>query len=244
MAAALADVDAILGRQEALLKASVAKCMQNLAAAQRAGSGIGAASRELAQAQRALRDYQTRQAREQAGGTFATMVDAVHWVMAAGYLVKERSCADHLKANVARQDDGSLLKTKVEEYAERTWDNPSRQLQGACGDEDTSHKARLVKATADLAELKVKERMGSLLDAAEEEARDAAVLLGVRRHIEQGIPERVKRMVADLALVWREGMTAEEFTAAAMVRLPEWTEMEMERLADAFDRLAQAGGVE
>jgi hypothetical protein len=217
--------------------------MQNLAAAQRGGSGIGAASTEMAKAQRALRAYQEQMAKDNSGGRFSTVLEAARWVMAHGFLVKERSACDHIKAGVPRQKDGTYLQAQVEEYAVRTWENPSRQmLEG--GEEDSGHKARLLRANADLMELKVAEKKGALLDAAEEEARDAAILLGIRRHMEQGLPERIKAMVAELAGAWREGMTAEEFSAAAMVRLPEWIEADMDRLAEAFDKMAQAGGVE
>lgn len=233
------SIDTLLEQQEALLKGAVARCMQNLAAAQRAGAGIGAASTELARAQRVLRDYQASQAREQAGGKFATVSEAVRYVIAQGYLVKERSAADHIKGNLARQADGSYLKAHVDDYALRTWDNPRQAAETAASEEGDGYKARLTKATAELAELKLAERKGNLLDAAEEEARDAAVLLGIRRHLEIGVPERIKGMIADLA-----GLLSEEQAALAMTRLPEWIEMEMERLAESFDQLAQAGGVE
>lgn len=229
------DLSAILDQQHDLLKATVATCMRNQQAALKSGTGIGAATDELRKAQKALAAYEADQARD-SGGRFATVIEASRWVMAQGYLVKERSACDHIKAGVAREKDGTYRQDKVEDYARRTWENPAQAVVESAAADD--YKGRLLKANAELMELKVKQQHGRLLDAAEEEARDAAVLLAIRRHLELGVVERVKGMIGDLS-----DILSEEQQAAAMVRLPEWIELEQERIAAAFDRLAVQGGV-
>lgn len=231
-----AAVDKILDQREALYKQGVARCMQLLKEAQRAGVGIGAAAQELRKAERALQKFQEEQQAANAGGRFVTLQAAAEHVRELGFIVGQRSAENHIKAGVAREKDGTYLQAKVEEFAGRTWENPSRSAADA---DDDSYKARLVKANAELMELKVAEKRGAVLDAAEEEARDAAVLLGIRRHLENGVPERIKRMIADLSAVMTE-----EQQALAMTRLPEWIELELERVADAFDLLAREGGVD
>lgn len=231
------QLDTILTQQEDLLKANVARCMQLLQAAQKSGQGIGVATGELTKAQRALAKFQADAAKETGGGRFTTLVEAVRWVIEQGYLVKERSAHDHIKAGVPRQKDGTWLQKQVEEYAQRTWENPSRTVE-AVQDGDGGHKARLLKANADLMELKVLEKQGNLLDAAEEEARDAAVLLAIRRHLELFGPELLKAIINDLA-----GMVPDEIRTQMLQRLPEWNEGYQERVAEVFDQMAQAGGV-
>lgn len=230
-------VDKIIGQEEAVLKQGVARAMQLYVEAQRVGVGVGAAAQELTKAKRALERFEDRQKASDNGGRFATLQAAAEHVRELGFIVGQRSAENHIKAGVAREKDGTYLQTKVEEFAGRTWENPSRSA--AVDADDDSYKARLVKANAEMMELKLAERRGALLDAAEEEARDAAILLGIRRHLENGVPERIKRMIADLAVVMTE-----EQQALAMTRLPEWIELELERVADAFDLLAREGGVE
>lgn len=224
-------LDAILAQQEDLLKQAVARCMAKVNQ-----EPTSANITDLRRAQKALAEYTRDQEAQASGGRFATAIEAARWIMAEGYLVKERSAIDHLKANVPRQKDGTWLQKHVDDYARRTWENPSRTAPPA---PDLDHKTRLVKAMADEKEIKVKQLHGNLLDAAEEEARDAAILLGIRRHLEVHVPDRAKALVAAVSQ-----LLSDEQRGELTARLPEIIENDLNQIADIFDRLYQAGGVE
>lgn len=230
MTEAAEKLDAILAQQESLLKQAVAKCMAKVNT-----EPTSANLRDLKAAQKQLADFQRDQEQQTSGGRFSTVLEAARWIMAEGYLVKERSAHDHIKNNIPRQKDGTYLQKHIDDYARRTWENPGRL---AAEPDNTDHKARLVKAMADEREIKVKQLQSNLIDASEEEQRDAAVLLGIRRHLEVHVPDRAKALVAAVSQLLTDDQRG-ELTA----RLPEIIENDLDQIADIFDRLYQAGGI-
>lgn len=173
------------------------------------------------------------------GLRLASIPETLDYLTGQGYKVSRRTLYSHRAQGILKeQAGGGYLLYVVDAYARHHLERPGIAAPGGSAGAGADHRARLVKAMAEERELKVSQLRGNLLNAAEEEARDAAVLLGIRRHMENSGAEIVKGIIADLAVV----LTTEQ-QAAAMVRLPEWIEHYRDRLAAAFDQIAQAGGV-
>lgn len=217
-------IDTILSQQEELLKQAVAKCMS------RVNTDPNSANlRDLRSAQKQLAEYQKNMQTETSGGRFTSTIEAARWIMAEGYLVKERSAQDHVKQNVARQKDGTYLQKHVEEYARRTWENPGQtQLQPEMDD-----KARLIKAQADKLELGNEVTRGQYLLKSEEEARDARVLAAIKQAVENFGPF----IIQDLITIGKE---QQHLDSAAPTLLARYSD----QAADLFNRFAISGTIE
>ena len=165
---------------------------------------------------------------------FETITAVLEYLRAEGYSPARRTLYAHRRNGVLPElPGGGFSKLAVDKYA------ATHLSRDAAEENDLDHKSRLVRAQANMAELKVAMQRGELLDASAEEARDAAVLLAVRRHLEQGAADRIKMILQDMAVV----LTNDQ-VATATTYLPEWIDNELERIAESFDLLAMAGGVE
>jgi hypothetical protein len=151
-------LDAILAQQEELLKQSVARCMAKVNA-----EPSSANLRDLRAAQKQLAELQRQEEAKNDGGKFTTVIEAARWIMAEGFLVKERSAHDHIKNNVPRQKDGTWLQKHVEEYALRTWQNLRRGQFEAGGTGGADHKEEIAKETARKLRMKNDEEAGLLI---------------------------------------------------------------------------------
>lgn len=186
-----AQIDAIIAQEEQVLKAAVAQALVAVNA-RRPG-----ATADYQRAQKAFQAYQRRQAAEGDGGRFSTFIEAARWVMSQGYLVKERSAHDHLKRNIPRQKDGSLLLSQVEAYARRTWENPARPIVDT--EESSDHRSRLIKEQADKLALANEITRGLYLLKSEVEQRSAARLAFLKQDLANFGPFLVDRLLEQVA---------------------------------------------
>jgi hypothetical protein len=228
------NIDAIIAQEEQLLKVSVAKTM---GAYQRETTVVNL--REMQGAKRALDDFQRRQRAETEGPRFRNLVEVARWLITEGYKVQERTVRNHQKAGFfPAQPGGEYRQSDIEAYAKAHLDRPGYTRQGPVT--ANNYRDRLTEAMARDRELIVAQREGKLIDAAEEEARDAKLWRAVRADIETHAPgvinelvERVSAATLDLGLKQR---------IAAMI--PELRAGYEDFLAEMFDRYSQQGGMD
>lgn len=167
-----------------------------------------------------------------------SVTTAYDYLVAQGFTLTRRTLQNHIKAGLlgANKDRSGKVKSidhaALEKYA-------TAHLERRAMQEEVSHRMRKEKAEADIAEAKAHRMRGMYLDATEEEQRDAAVLLGIRRHLEISVPDRAKQIISGIS-----SLLTDEQRGQLSARLPELIEQDKETIADIFDRLARAGGIE
>lgn len=186
-------------------------------------------------ARRAVDDYAHSLASDAAGEKFKTQAAALDYLQRSFRIEKSKLSKDVQEGKVLRKD-GLFTAAGLDNYA-ITHRLPSNNNQPPQPENDDISRFR--KAIADEKELKVKQMKNTLLDAVEEEIRDAAILLGIRRHLEVAVPERVKMIISSISII-----LTEEQRGTLATRMPEIIEHDLNIIADIFDNLAQQGGVE
>jgi hypothetical protein len=200
-------------------------------------NGDNEAAGDLSRAQKALDDYRDKRDHSGQGVIYKTQDDARAYLAARGYPVSAGKFSMDTTSGVI----GRAVIQGKKVYTQRALDNYSRGMArktSAPATPDESHKDRLVRYMAEEKRIKVEQLQGNMLDAAEEERRDAAILLGIKRSLEVAAPDRAKRLISAIA----EGLTDEQ-RGQLTARLPELIEQDCEEIAIIFDRLAQSGGV-
>lgn len=189
----------------------------------------------MEKARRAVDDYALSLASDAAGEKFKTQAAALDYLQRRFRIEKSKLSKDVQDGKVLRKN-GVFTAAALDNYAitHRLPSNDNQPLQTL--DDDIQ---RFRRAIADEKELKVKQMKDTLLDAGEEEIRDAAILLGIRRHLEVAVPDRVKMIISTIS-----GILNEEQRGTLSTRMPEIIESDLEAIADIFDNLAQRGGVE
>ena len=211
---------------QAILDAAIAT-----AKAQPTAANIAAVEK----ARKAVDDYNSAQAGDSAGEKFKTQAAALQYLQRTYKIEKSKLSADVQSGKVPRKD-GSFSAKDLDYYANacRLELKTSEPQQP---NDDGSE--RLKVAQAELAELKLQERRGQLIDAAEEEARDARLWFAVRTDIENQGPNIINHLInriGDLGL-------PEEIHQRVTALVPELRQEYEDQLADIFDRYAKDGGV-
>lgn len=189
----------------------------------------------MEKARRAVDDYALSLASDAAGEKFKTQAAALDYLQRRFRIEKSKLSKDVQDGKVLRKN-GVFTAAALDNYAitHRLPANDNQPIQTLDADIQ-----RFRKAIADEKELKVKQMKDTLLDAGEEEIRDAAILLGIRRHLEVAVPDRVKMIISTIS-----GILNDEQRGTLSTRMPEIIESDLEAIADIFDNLAQRGGVE
>jgi len=187
-------------------------------------------------ARKALDDYRADQAGDASGEKFKTQAAALQYLQRSYKIEKSKLSKDVQDGKVPRKD-GTFSARDLDYYAnaQRLELKTSEQQQP---NDDGSE--RLKVAQAELAELKLQERRGLLIDAEEEEARDAKLWFAVRTDIENqgpGIINHLINRIGDLGL-------PEEIHQRITALVPELRQEYEDQLADIFDRYAKDGGIE
>lgn len=178
---------------------------------------------------------------------FRTALDAARWIHAQGYVGRRGIVSEHQ----ARREVAKLKADPrhgypfavVKKLADKTWGNLKADAIVASDEEELSgnlfdSKERLVAAQARLQELKVKELEGRLVDRAEADKREVAIILGIKSHLETAIPDRAIGLLSGV-----KALIPAEHHPAIDSHLPEIIEHDREQVADIFDQLARLGGV-
>jgi hypothetical protein len=161
-------------------------------------------------------------------------IPAAHrWLTEHGYDVTERTVRNHVDQGLlpAERSRGGKVKAIREIDLERYAKNNLTRNQPEQGDDRT----RLIRAQADEREFNLALKRGQYLDREEEEQRDAAVLAGLRRHLESAAPDRLQGILATIST-----LVDEDTRAAIVARTPEWLQQDLDVLADIFDQFEGA----
>jgi hypothetical protein len=201
-------------------------------------------------AARAAQDkYHREQEAAATGHRFRNLAEVARWLIRQGYKVNERTVRNHHKAGLFPvQAGGEFRQADIEAYAKNHLDRPGYEGEYSPAG---SAKDRLAEAMAEERELRNKKLKGELIDAAEEEARDARLWRAVRADMENHAPgvinelvDRVMAAISDQRTAYseQEGLEAAKQRITGLV--PELRLSYEEFLAELFDRYAQQGGIE
>lgn len=185
-------------------------------------------------ARKALDDY-TVGASGDAGERFATQAAALEYLQRIWQIEKSKLSKDVTAGKVPKKD-GHFTAADLDFYARAVHLRPRTiELKPT---ED--HDDRLKRAQAEEREIRVAKLRGELIDAAQEEARDARLWFAVRTDLENHAPVIVNELlnrIADIGI-------PEEITARIADLAPELRTAYEDALAEIFDRYARAGGIE
>lgn len=184
-----------------------------------------------------LEKFQREKADASSGPRLKNIAEVARFLIRAGYKVQERTVRNHRKQGLFPiQPGGEFLQKDIEAYANNNLDRPGHEEDG---NENKGSKDRLTSAMADERELRVKKLSGQLIDAAEEEARDARIWRSVRNEIEQEAPGVINELVEEVLAL---GLP-DEHRQRIVSLVPQLRESYQEKVADIFDRYAVEGGV-
>jgi hypothetical protein len=188
-------------------------------------------------AKEALEAFQRDQAEASSGVRFKNLSEVSRWLIREGYKVQERTVRNHHKANLfPAQPGGEFRLQDIEAYAQVHLERPGHADRER---DKTSAKDRFLEAQAEEKSLKVAQLKGQLIDAAEEEARDAKLWRSIRGEIEQQAPTVVTDLVERVLALGLPEELHQRLTAL----VPGLQEEYRESVADIFDRFARDGGV-
>lgn len=193
--------------------------------------------REWNAAKSALEKF--RQAKEEttAGARFKNLSEVSRWLIREGYKCQERTVRNHHKSGLFPiQPGGEFRQHDIEAYAKTHLDRPGYRDQAAAGN---SSKDRLIKAQAEEREFRTAQLKGRLIDAAEEEARDARLWKAVRADVEQYAPAVINELVERIIAC----NPPEELRHRITAMIPELRDVYEDYIAEMFDRYAREGGV-
>ena len=197
--------------------------------------------KRLKATEKELEETMAKRAEAETGERFKNIEQAAAWIIGTGFIVSPRTVRNHAeKAGFPRkQKDGSYLKNEIGAYAAANWENPSKP---ADPEELTAGNAndRLKIALAEDRELRNKKTKGELIDAAEEEARDAALWGAIRSEVENQAPGVINDLVESILAL----DPPEDLRQRIVSLIPALRDRHEDRIAEIFDRFARDGGVE
>lgn len=183
-------------------------------------------------ARKALDDYQSGQT---SGEKFATQAAALAYLQRAWQIKKSKLSKDVRDGKVPKKD-GQFTAADLDFYARAAHLKP-RTIDPQPAQDGSD---RLKSAMAEEREIRVKQLKGELIDAAEEEARDARLWFAVRSDIENHAPAVVNELINRIAAL----DLPEDITARIHALAPELRAAYEDTIAEIFDRYAKDGGIE
>lgn len=186
-------------------------------------------------ARKALDDYLAGLSGSEAAEKFATQAAALEYLQRKWQIEKSKLSKDVKGSKVPRKD-GFFHAKDLDYYAAASHLKP-KTIEA---DKQVDGNDRLKSAMAEEREIRVAALKGELINAAEEEARDARLWFAVRTDIENHAPAVVSELVNRVAAL---GLP-EEITARIMALVPELRVTYEDAIAEIFDRYAKDGGIE
>lgn len=186
-------------------------------------------------ARRAVDDYASAQASDAAGEKFKTQAGALEYLQRTWKIEKSKLSKDVQTGKCPRKD-GYFPVRDLDFYAQAVRLEPKTSAPAQQNDS----KDRLHAAMADERELKLAQLRGELIDAAEEEARDARLWAAIRSDIESEAPAIVNELVNRIATLGLDDVTHQRI----LNLVPELRMTYEDAVADIFDRYAKEGGIE
>ena len=184
-------------------------------------------------AQKALEGYQLGS--DEQGERFKTQSSALEYLQRTFKIEKSKLSKDVQDGRVPRKD-GYFSAKDLDYYAHAS------RLESK-NSEQTSHseaKDRLTSAMASERELKLSQLRGELIDAAEEEARDARLWAAVKADIENHAPAIVHELINRILPIVEDDDLRQRILGMGQ-------ELRMtyeDAIYDIFDRYAKDGGIE
>jgi hypothetical protein len=186
-------------------------------------------------AHKALDDHGQSLAGDAAGERFKTQAAALEYLQRRFKIEKSKLSKDVQDGRCPRKD-GMYTVKDLDFYASAC----HLEAKNSEPRPDNDHDSRLRAAQADERELRVARLKGELIDAAEEEARDARLWYAIRSDLENEGPRVINELINRIAALH----LPEEHQARIMSLVPELKNTYEDALAEIFDRYAQAGGIE
>jgi len=166
--------------------------------------------------------------------TLTSIPQAHNWLIDQGYDITERTVRNHVAGGMlpaTRSRGGKVQEIRIldlENYAKN-------HLERATGEEEDA-RTRNIRLQGDARELDLAIKRGQFIDKDEEEQRDAAILSGLRRHLETSAPDRLQAILAEISKL----VDDEALRSLIVARQPEWLQRDMDTLADIFDQFEGA----
>jgi len=199
------------------------------AKAQPSGSTISTVEK----ARKTLDDYTSAAA---TGEKFSTQTAALEYLQRTWQIEKSKLSKDCTTTGKVPRRDGFYHAKDLDFYAEAVHLKPKTSTAAPVSDGSD----RLKSAMAEEREIRVSMLKGNLIDAAEEEARDARLWFAVRTDIENHGPAVINELVNRVAGL---GLP-EDVTARILALVPELRILFEDALAEIFDRYVKDGGIE
>jgi len=189
-------------------------------------------------AKAALEKNRKAQTEATEGVRFRNLAEVSRWLTRQGYKAQERTVRNHHKSGLfPAQPGGEYRQQDIETYAKNHLDRPGYSDKNMGG--TANAKDRLAEAMAEGKELDNKKKRGELVDAAEEEARDAKLWRAVRADIENYAPGIITELVERVLSC----DPPEELRHRITALIPELRVTYEDFIAEMFDRYARDGGV-
>lgn len=184
-------------------------------------------------ARKALEEYSA--GGDSAGLKFATQAAALEYLQKTWQIERSKLSNDVRAAKVPKKD-GLFHAKDLDFYAQAAHLKPRNIDYTPVADGSD----RLKSAMAEEREIRVAMLKGNLIDAAEEEARDARLWFAVRTDIENHAPTIINELINRISSL----DLPEEIIERILNLVPELRSVYEDALADIFDRYARDGGIE
>ncbi len=162
---------------------------------------------------------------------FTSVAAAHRWLEDEGYGLTERTLGNHLKDGLCQAERYRNGKVKQITLAQLEKYARMHLVKTLPQGPQLDLKARLIKEQADKIELENAKKRGELINLAEEEQRDAMILAGFRRHLENSAADRLQGLLNDILKTVKD----EKLRSEIVARQPGWLQQDLDLLADIFD---------
>lgn len=166
---------------------------------------------------------------------FATQAAALEYLQRT-YQIEKSKLSKDVQAGKVPKKDGFFHAKELDFYAQAA----HLRLKTITVTQTADSSDRLKLAMAIERELRTAQLQGQLIDAAEEEARDAKLWYAVRTDIENHAPAIVGELINRIAAL----QIPEEYTERILLLAPELSDIYEDALAEIFDRYDKQGGIE
>lgn len=177
---------------------------------------------------------------------FKNAKDAGNWISKNGYMGRRGIISERMArlevSKLKKDHENGYSFAVIKKLADKTWGGKTEAIpltNDASIPSLVNAKERILLAEAGLKEFRLKEQEGKMIDAAEAERRQVCIILGIKRHFETNITDRIITFISKI-----KTELPEELQGVLNAHTPELIEYDRELVADIFDGLAQKGGVD
>lgn len=188
--------------------------------------------RAVDKARKSLTEYQDKAAGVE---KFKTQAAALEYLQ-RNWIIQKSKLSNDVSAGRCPRKDGYFSSRDLDFYAAAVRLQPSTS-QAASKDDGVD---RFKRAMAEEREIKVAMLKGNLIDAAEEEARDARILAAIKTDVENNGPAVINELINRVMTIVDDEQIRERIQKLS----PELRIVYEDGVAGIFDRYARDGGIE